>query len=128
MSASYPIVRCGVRCRCPDLDPHQMPPCWFAQILNRHSPDDSRTGVNIRAFPVSLEDRREVRTPTGPLRQPERLVEGLIWPSFWHLDALLPSVALERRTVERLMLALVVAAAAVPDEPQNLLEHLPWDG
>src|SRR5262249_46852314 len=47
MSASYPIVRCGVRCRCPDLDPHQMPPCWFAQILNRHSPDDSRTGVNI---------------------------------------------------------------------------------
>src|SRR5262245_10508244 len=30
MSASYPIVRCGVRCRCPDLDAHRMPPCWFA--------------------------------------------------------------------------------------------------
>jgi hypothetical protein len=81
---------------------------------SRHSPDDSRTGVNIRAFPVSLEDRREVRTPTGTFGQPERLVEGLIWPSPWHLDALLLSVALERMTVERLMLALVVAAAAVP--------------
>jgi hypothetical protein len=81
---------------------------------NRHSPDDSRTGVNIRAFPVSLEDRREVRTPTGTLGQPERLVEGLIWPSPWHLEALLLSVALERMTVEHLMLALVVAAAAVP--------------
>ena len=29
-------------------------------------------------------------------------------------DTLLPSVALERMTIERLMLALVVAAAAVP--------------
>src|SRR5262249_50786212 len=119
MSASYPIVRCGVRCRCPDLDAHQMPPCWFAQILNRHSPDDSRTSVNIRAFPVSLEDRREVRTPTSTLRQPKRLVEGLIWPSLWHLDALLRSVALERMTVERWL------RPQFPDEPQNLLEHLP---
>src|SRR5215831_11931857 len=33
MGASYPIIRRGVRCRCPDLDAHQMPPCWFAQIL-----------------------------------------------------------------------------------------------
>src|SRR6516165_843144 len=31
MSTPYPIVRCGVRCRCPDLDAHRMPPCWFAQ-------------------------------------------------------------------------------------------------
>src|SRR5262249_12146757 len=99
MSASYPIVRCGVRCRCPDLDPHQMPPCSFAQILNRHYPDDSRTGVNITAVPDSLEDRREVRKPTGTLKQPERLVEGVIWPCFCQLDALLPSVALERMTV-----------------------------
>jgi hypothetical protein len=68
--------------------------------LGRHSPDDSRTGVNIRAFPVSLEER----TPTGTLGQPERLVEGLIWPSPWHLDALLLSVALER----------MMAAAAAP--------------
>jgi hypothetical protein len=35
-------------------------------------------------------------------------------PSPWHLDALLLSVALERMTVERLMLALVVAAAVTP--------------
>src|SRR6516225_6724348 len=33
MGASYPIIRRGVRCRCPDLDAHQMPPCWFAQTL-----------------------------------------------------------------------------------------------
>jgi hypothetical protein len=39
--------------------------------------------------------------------------EGLIWPFPWHLDALLPSVALKRMTIEHLMLALVVAAAAV---------------
>jgi hypothetical protein len=32
----------------------------------------------------------------------------------WHLDALLLSVALERMTIERLTLALVVAAAVAP--------------
>ena len=37
----------------------------------------------------------------------------LIWGP-GHSDALIPSVALECMTVERLMLALVVAAAAVP--------------
>jgi hypothetical protein len=30
--------------------------------------------------------------------------------------------------IERLTLALVVAAAVLRDEPQNLLEHLPCDG
>jgi len=35
------------------------------QDLSWDSPDDSRTGVNIIAFPSSLEDRREVRTATG---------------------------------------------------------------
>src|SRR5437899_11057001 len=35
------------------------------QDLGWDSPDDSRTGVNIIAFPSSLEDRREVRTATG---------------------------------------------------------------
>ena len=30
--------------------------------LNRDSPDDSRTGVNIGAFPAFLQDRRKVRT------------------------------------------------------------------
>src|SRR5262249_9110018 len=39
-----------------------------------------------------------MRTPTGTLGQPERLVEGLIWPSPWHLDALLPSATLECMT------------------------------
>src|SRR5262249_46926218 len=35
MSTPYPIVRCGVRCRCPDLDAHRMPPCWFAQTSKK---------------------------------------------------------------------------------------------
>jgi hypothetical protein len=48
--------------------------------LSWDSPDDSRTGVNIIAFPSSLEDRREVRTATGTLGQPERVVERPIWP------------------------------------------------
>jgi hypothetical protein len=30
--------------------------------LTRDSPDDSRTGVNIGAFPAFLQDRRKVRT------------------------------------------------------------------
>src|SRR5262245_17000913 len=51
-------------------------------------------------------DARCGRLP-APSKQPERLVEGLIRPSPWHLDALLLSVALERMTVERLILALV---------------------
>src|SRR5260370_33641641 len=38
------------------------------QDLSWDSPDDSRTGVNIIAFPSSLEDRREVRTATGTRR------------------------------------------------------------
>jgi hypothetical protein len=50
------------------------------QDLSWDSPDDSRTGVNIIAFPSSLEDRREVRTATGTLGQPERVVERPIWP------------------------------------------------
>jgi hypothetical protein len=40
--------------------------------------------------------------------------EDLIWPFSWHLDALLLSVALEHMTIERLTLALVVAAAGAP--------------
>ena len=31
-------------------------------VFNRDSPDDSRTGVNIGAFPAFLQDRRKVRT------------------------------------------------------------------
>jgi hypothetical protein len=40
--------------------------------------------------------------------------EGLIWPFSLAFGTLLPSVALERMRIERLTLALVVAAAAVP--------------
>src|SRR5262249_6513558 len=53
--------------------------------MSRDSPDESQTGSNDRVFPALLQDRREVRTPTGTLGQPECLVEGLIWPSPWHL-------------------------------------------
>ena len=35
------------------------------------------------------------------------VVEGLIWPFPWHLDALLPSVALEHMTIGLLTQALV---------------------
>ena len=41
-------------------------------------------------------------------------LEGLIWPFSLAFGTLLPSVALERMHIERLTLALVVAAAAVP--------------
>jgi hypothetical protein len=33
--------------------------------FNRDSPDESQTGVNIRAFPAFPQDSREVRTATG---------------------------------------------------------------
>jgi hypothetical protein len=62
------------------------------------------------------------------LGQPERWSSSLIQHFHWHLDAFLLSIALERVTVERFMLARVVAAAQFRDEPQNLLEHLPCDG
>jgi hypothetical protein len=42
------------------------------------------------------------------------MVEGLIWLFSLALDAFLLSIALERVTIERFMLARVVAAAAVP--------------
>ena len=41
-----------------------------------------------------------------------RVSDLAIFP--WHSGALLPTFALERMTIERLTLALVVAAAAVP--------------
>ena len=42
------------------------------QDLSWDCSDDSRTGVNIIAFPSSLEDRREVRTATPSPRLPDR--------------------------------------------------------
>ena len=38
--------------------------------LDRDSPDGSRTGVNIGAFPTFLQDRREVRTVIGTSGSP----------------------------------------------------------
>ena len=46
----------------------------------------------------------------------------------WHLDAFLLSIALERVTIERFMLARVVAAAVFRDQLQYLLEYLSLDG
>ena len=46
-------------------------------------------------------------------RTARTVVEGLIWPFRWHLDALLPSAAVERMTIGRLTQALVVAAPIV---------------
>src|SRR3989441_9636595 len=56
------------------------------QDLSWDSPDDSRTGANIIAFPSSLKDRREVRTATGTLGQPERWSSGRSghFPWRWH--------------------------------------------
>src|ERR1039458_3104822 len=48
----------------------------YAQInrphlrLSRDSPDESQTGVNIRAFPAFPQDSREVRTATGASGSP----------------------------------------------------------
>jgi penicillin-binding protein 1A len=53
--------------------------------LNRDSPDDCRSGVNIRAFPAFLQDRREVQTATGTLDSPTvgRGTDLAIFPGIW---------------------------------------------
>src|SRR6266446_10509423 len=52
------------------------------QDLSWDSSDDSRTGVNIIAFPSSLEDRREVPTATRTLGSPNggRVADLAIFP------------------------------------------------
>src|SRR6266576_748572 len=82
--------------------------------LSRDSPDESQTGINVRVFPALLQERREVLTATSTSRNPNAWSRG--WPGHvpWHLDALLLSVARERVTIERFMLARVVAAAVAP--------------
>src|SRR5665647_1819322 len=63
------------------------------RIVNRDSPYDSQTGVSIRVlWRCRKTDARCRRLPAPPLAQ--TVVEGLIWPFFWHWDALLPSVVL----------------------------------
>src|SRR5262245_36514698 len=44
MGAFYPIIHCGFRCRRPDLDAHQMPPCRLAQSLE----EVLYVGINAR--------------------------------------------------------------------------------
>src|SRR5215813_12908685 len=38
--------------------------------FNRDSPDESQTGINVRAFPALLQDRREVLTATSTSGNP----------------------------------------------------------
>jgi hypothetical protein len=38
--------------------------------LNRDSPDESPTGINVRAFPALLQDRRDVLTATSTSGNP----------------------------------------------------------
>ena len=88
--------------------------------LTRDFPDDSQTDV----FSAFLQDSREARTATSVSGSPNG-VRGIDLAIFlWHLGALLPLIACER-TIERLTLALVVAAAAVPRSSQNFLKHRP---
>jgi hypothetical protein len=72
--------------------------------------------VNIGAFPAFLQDRRKVRTAidTSANRNDGRGADLLIFAGT--KDALLPSVALECMTIERLTLVLVVAADLNGDE------------
>src|SRR5712692_1354114 len=44
---------------------------FIGPLLNRDSPDDPRTGVNIRVFPPFLQDRSEVRTASDEPRPHE---------------------------------------------------------
>ena len=53
--------------------------------LDLDSPDESQTGVNIRAFPAFPQDRREVRTVLAR-RAARTVVEGAdlaIFPGIW---------------------------------------------
>jgi hypothetical protein len=88
--------------------------------LSRDSPDDSRSGVNIHVFPAFLQDSREVRTATSASGSPNggRGADLAIFPGIWvHSSHRL----LERMTIERLTLALVVAAAVVPQSAAKSL-------
>jgi mono/diheme cytochrome c family protein len=86
--------------------------CAECHGLSRNSPDESQTGVNIRAFPAFPQDSREVRTATGASGSPNggRGADLAIFPGIWTHSS---RRALERMTIERLTLALVVAVAVV---------------
>src|SRR6266446_4970763 len=79
--------------------------------IDRDSPDGLRTDVNFCAF-SDLLTRQSWGADSYPhLGRPERRSSGKSGRFRWHFDALLPSVALERMTVERLMLSQAEAAA-----------------
>jgi hypothetical protein len=87
--------------------------------LDRHSPDDSRTGVNSSDFLASLEARREPAGGYPHNGQPERWprVDLAIFPGIW--DALLLSVALECLTIERLTPALITSTPVGSSAPNT---------
>src|SRR5262249_19828187 len=63
---------------------HAPPPCamgCFAMSRSsRDSPDQSKTGINVRVFPALLQDRREVLTATSTSGNPNAWSRVLIWP------------------------------------------------
>jgi hypothetical protein len=93
----------------PELYNGLIPSTWRAGA----SPDESRVGVNIGGFPALPQDWRAVPTAATILRARTAVGQPDLAIFPWHLDTLLPSVALERMTIGRLMPALVAAAAAV---------------
>src|SRR5665811_796643 len=63
---------------------------------------------------MCIRDRKRNSDSYRHLGQPRRWSRGRSGLFCWHLDALPPSVALERMTIGRLTQALVVAVAVVP--------------
>src|SRR5258707_219935 len=53
--------------------------------LNRDSPDESQTGINVRVFPALLQDRREVLTATTTSGNPNAWsrVDLAVFPGIW---------------------------------------------
>src|SRR6266498_1250464 len=53
--------------------------------LDRDSPDESPTGINVRVFPALLQDRREVLTATSTSGNPKagRGSDLAIFPGIW---------------------------------------------
>jgi hypothetical protein len=48
--------------------------------IDRDSPDESQTGINVRVFPALSQDRREALTATSTSGNPNAWSRGLIWP------------------------------------------------
>src|SRR5215831_15369289 len=59
-------------------------PC-VATDLNRDSPDESQTRINVRVFPALLQDRREVLTATNTSGNPNAWSRSdlAIFPDIW---------------------------------------------